>query len=265
MGGFESAPEIISRKKLARCFHNVEEMGAFIAMLDTNRLNSIRVAIESTEMLARATAIGASFERANTVVDLGALYTQATGDSVNAGNWLYNPDFIRFAIFEIKRVAERLKSMNRVYNNAGFDRFTRDNELVIDIHTDFSSAMAAFLNSTIIEKFIELPGYNEVSRWQGLGTSVESVEKLDITNDKLNASTTTFPSNVSNDGKTVTIPALIAYVHDIDRYAHTINDLRTVSAENTLQEMTTIVTKFDTAWSVDPSEQGVAFIVGAAS
>ena len=38
ISGFETAPQIVSRKKLQRCFSNPAEMAAFIAMLDTGRM-----------------------------------------------------------------------------------------------------------------------------------------------------------------------------------------------------------------------------------
>lgn len=264
VAGFETEKDIISRKKLSRCFHNPDEMGAFIAMLDTHRMNEIRCSIESTEMLARATAIGNAFASANTVVDLGALYNTATGKAISPTTWQQDADFVRFALVEIKRILPRLKSMNCVYNTAGADRFTEDSDLVIDIHTDFVASLNGYLNNTLIEKFMALPGFNEVTRWQGTGTSktYADSEKVVITNDNLGASATAWSDYVSNSGKTVTVNGVIAYAHD-ETFAHTVSDLRTVTGENPLQEMMTVVTKYDTAWAVDPSEQGIVFIVGS--
>lgn len=267
VSGFETEADIISRKKLARCFHNVEEMGAFISMLDTHRMNEIRCSIESTETLARGTAMGSCFASANTVIDIGALYNTATGKAISPTTWQYDADFIRFAVVEMQRILPRLRTMNAVYNNGSADRFTTDNDLVIDIHTNFVAALNGYLNNTLIEKFMALPGYNEVTRWQGTGTSAAyaDAEKLIITNDNLGASATAWSTYVSNSGKTVTVGSVIAFAHDIEKFTETVMDLRTCVGENPLQEMSTVVTKFDTAWAVDPSEQGVVFIVGTHS
>lgn len=267
VSGFETEADIISRKKLARCFRDPEEMGAFISMLDTHRMNEIRCSIESTETLARGTAMGAAFASANTVIDVGGLYNTATGKAISPTTWQYDADFIRFAVVEMQRILPRLQTMNSIFNNGGADRFTSENDLVVDIHTDFIASMNGFLNNTLIEKFMKLPGYNEVTRWQGTGTSsaYADAEKLVITNDNLNASASAWSSYVSNSGKTVTVGSVLLYAHDIDAYAHTVSDLRTVVGENPLQEMATVVTKYDTAWAVDPSEQGVVFIVGTHS
>ena len=261
ISGFETQPQIVSRKKLQRCFHNPEEMAAFIAMLDTSRMNDIRCHIESTEMLARATAMGSCFGSAITAVDLGALYNTATGKATSPTSWQYDADQVRFYITEMKRIVARLKSMNRIYNNSGCDRFTRDDELVLDIHSDFVASMNGYLQNTLIEKFIALPGYNEVTRWQGTGTSYGNELKLAIENDNLGVDTTAFAS-LTTTGKELTVDGVIAFAHDIDKYAMTVDDLRTVSGENTLQEMITLVTKFDTAYAIDPSEQGIVFFVG---
>lgn len=261
ISGFETAPQIVSRKKLQRCFSNPAEMAAFIAMLDTGRMNDIRCHIESTETLARATAMGSCFGSAKTAIDVGALYNTATGKATSPTSWQYDADQMRFALVEMKRIMSRLDKMNRIYNNAGCDRFTRPDELVIDIHSDFVASMTGYLENTLIEKFIELPGYNEVSRWQGVGTAYGDTHKLVIENDNLGVDTTAFAS-LTTTGKELTVDGVIAFAHDIDKYAMTVEDLRTVSANNELQEMITTVTKFDTAYAVDPSEQGIVFYFG---
>lgn len=261
ISGFETAPQIVSRKKLQRCFSNPAEMAAFIAMLDTGRMNDIRCHIESTETLARATAMGSCFGSAKTAIDVGALYNTATGKATAPDSWQYDADQMRFALVEMKRIMSRLDKMNRIYNNAGCDRFTRPDELVIDIHSDFVASMTGYLENTLIEKFIELPGYNEVSRWQGVGTSYGDTHKLIIENDNLGVDTTAFAS-LTTTGKELTVDGVIAFAHDFDKYAMTVEDLRTVSANNELQEMITTVTKFDTAYAVDPSEQGIVFYFG---
>ena len=262
ISGFETQPQIISRKKLQRCFSNPADMAAFIAMLDTGRMNDMRVHIESTETLARATAMGSCFGSAKTAIDLGALYNTATGKATSPTSWQYDADQMRFALVEMKRIIARLDKMNRIYNNAGCDRFTRPEEMVIDIHSDFVASMTGYLENTLIEKFIELPGFNEVSRWQGVGTSYGDTHKLIVENDNLGVDKTAFAS-LTTDGTDLTVDGVLAFVHDFDKYALTIADgPRTVSAVNELQEMITTVTKFDTAYAVDPSEQGIVFYFG---
>lgn len=259
ISGFETQPQIISRKKLQRCFANPAEMAAFITMLDTSRMNDMRVHIESTETLARATAMGSCFGSTKTAIDLGALYNTATGKATAPDSWQYDADQMRFALVEMKRIISRLDKMNRLYNNAGCDRFTRPDEMVIDIHSDFVASMTGYLENTLIEKFIELPGYNEVSRWQGVGTSYGDTHKLIVTNDNLDVDTTAFAGKTTT-GKELSVDGVLAFVHDYDKYALTIADgPRTVSAVNELQEMVTTVTKFDTAYAIDPSEQGIVF------
>lgn len=260
IAGFETAPQIISRKKLQRCFASPAEMAAFISMLDTARMNDIKCHIESTETLARATAMGSCFASTNTAVDLGALYNTATGKATSATGWKYDADLIRFMTVEMKRIIPRMYTMNRLYNNAGCDRFTRREDLVLDLHTDFVASMNGYLQNTLIAPWMELPGYNEVTRWQGAGTSYGDECKLAVENDNLGVNTTAFAS-YTTDGTDLTIDGVVAFAHD-EKYALTIDDLRTVTAENPLQEMVTTVTKFDTAYAIDPSEQGIVFFVG---
>lgn len=269
IAGFETEKQIVSRKKLQRCFRDPAEMAEFINMLDIGRLNDVRCNMESCEMLARATAMGSCFASANTAIDVGALYNTATGKATAADSWLYDADYARFILVEVKRILSRLKTMNRIYNNGAIgagatpDRFTRDDELVLDIHSDFVASMDGYLENTLIEKFTKLPGYNEVSRWQGPGTTAAYADnhKIIITNDDLGADPTD-TTHVSNSGKTVTCDGIIAFAHDYDKFGLTIDDLRTCVGENPLQEMVTTVTKYDVAYAIDPSEQGIVFYSG---
>lgn len=269
ISGFESAPDIISKVKLARCFRNPEEMAAFINMLDIGRMNDIKCNMESCEMLARATAMGSCFEKAATAIDLGALYNTATGKATSPTSWLYDADLVRFCLVEMKRIVSRLKSMNRIYNNfeadttnhVYADRFTRDDELVLDVHSDFRASMDGYLQNTLIAPFVSMDGYNEVSRWQGIGTGYGDTHKIIITNDNLGADTTD-STHVSNSGKTVTCDGIIAFAHDYDKLGLCLENLRTCVGTNSLQEMVTYVTKYDVAYAIDPSEQGIVFYVG---
>lgn len=259
IAGFETEPTITSRKKLARCFSNPAEMASFIDALDTSRMNDIACHMETCEVLARATAMSSCFASTNTAIDLGAIYNTATGKATAPDSWLYDADFDRFMLVEMKRILERMKPMNRVFNNAGCDRFTRDDELIIDIHTDFVASLEGYLQNTLIAPFLTTPTSNKVTRWQALGTTYagEDVHKLKVENTGLDVA-----SAFSADPNTLEIDGVVAFAHDVEKYALTIDDMRTVSAPNALQEMVTTVTKYDVQYAIDPSEQGVVFYVG---
>lgn len=259
IAGFETEPTIVSRKKLARCFSNPAEMASFIDALDTSRMNDIACHMETTETLARATAMASCFASTNTAIDLGAIYNTATGKATAPDSWLYDADLDRFMLVEMKRILERMKPMNRIFNNAGCDRFTRDDELIIDIHTDFVASLEGYLQNTLIAPFLTTPTSNKVTRWQALGTTYagEDVHKLKVENTGLDVA-----SAFSVDPNTLEIDGVVAFAHDVEKYALTIDDMRTVSAPNALQEMVTTVTKYDVQYAIDPSEQGVVFYVG---
>lgn len=263
IAGFETTPTIVSRKKLQRCFASPAEMASFIDALDTSRMNDIACNMETADILARASAMASCFASTNTAIDIGAIYNTATGHAVSPTSWIYDPDFVRFATVEIGRIIARMKPMNRVFNNAGCDRFTRDDEMIIDIHSDFVASMNGYLESTLIEKFVKLPeGFNEVTRWQAVGTTYagEDNHKLAVTNTGLDIA-----AAFSDDPTELEVDGVIAFVHDVDKYALTVDDLRTVSAVNSLQEMVTTTTKYDVSYAIDPSEQGVVFFVGTHS
>lgn len=263
INGFETEPLIKSYVQLRRCFHNPAEMASFISMLDNGQMTDIKCAMESCETMARATAIASCFTSTNTAIDLGAIYNTITGKATDKYNWFYDADFLRFMVVEIKRTIARLKTMNRIYNAEGADRFTNDSELIIDMHTDFVAGMNGFLENTLISPFLEMPTFNEVTRWQAVGTTVgaSDVHKISIENDNLNVDTTAF-SSYTTDGTDLAIDGIVCFVHDIERYATTCADYRVCSANNTLQEYVTSVAKFDCGYAIDTSEQGIVFYVG---
>lgn len=268
IAGYETTPIIISDKQLEKCFHNEAEMAAFVDMLYTGMANDVEVHAETTEALARATAIATCLQGpnyANTSVNLSTLYAAAfpEADAITSANWMYDANFIRFAIVQIKNTLRRLESYNQIYNNGGADRFSRPDETVIDIHSLFVSSMEGYLENTLIAPFIALPTFNPVTRWQATGTSNAYADSTRVkidNSDYVVDDTTTPDTTLSVDKKGV-----IAFIHDIDKYAITVDDLRTVSARNSLQEMTTAVSKYDVAYAIDPSEQGVVFYVNDAS
>lgn len=269
ISGLETQPTIVARKQLARCFANPAEMASFIAMLDTARMNDIKCDMESAEMLARGTAIANAFIDAgsgtpnpNTAIDLGAIYNTVTGKATSPTSWLYDADFIRFMLVEIKRIIPRLHVMNRLFNNAGCDRFSRPNELIVDMHADFVASLEGYVENTLISPFLTAPNFNKVTRWQGTGTTTGAdAYKLKIKNDG-NVIVEGDEEQNTDPVTTLEIDGLVCVLRDTDRVACTIDDMRTVSANNSLQEMVTTVTKYDVAYAVDPSEQCVAFYVG---
>lgn len=263
VSGLETKPTIIARKQLARCFSNPAEMAAFINMLDVSRMNDIKCANESAEILARATAMIDCGRSSNTLIDLGAIYNTVTGKATSSRSWLYDADLIRFMLVEMKRILTRLEPMNRIYNNEGCDRFTDREDLIIDLHADFVSSLEGYVENTLISPFLTLPNVNKVTRWQGRGTddgtSNYDPYKVNIKNTDINFN----PDPTGEPIDTLELDGIVAFARDRDKLALCVDDLRTVSANNNLQEMQTIVTKWDVAYAIDPSEQGVVFYVGS--
>ncbi len=269
IAGLETKPTIVARKQLARCFSNAGEMASFISMLDTARMNDIKCDMESAEMLARGTAMANAFIDAgsgspnpNTAIDLGAIYNTVTGKATSSTGWIYDADLIRFMLVEIKRIIPRMYAMNRLFNNAGCDRFTRPDEMIIDMHADFVASLEGYVENTLISPFLTAPNFNKVTRWQGTGTTTGAdAYKLKIKNDG-NVIVEGDEEQNTDPVTTLELDGIVAVCRDYDRVACSVQDMRTVSANNSLQEMVTTVTKYDIAYAVDPSEQCVVFYVG---
>lgn len=262
VSGLETKPTIIARKQLARCFASPAEMASFINMLDVSRMNDIKCDMESCEILARATAMIDCGRSANTLVDIGAIYNTVTGKATSPRSWLYDADLTRFALVEMKRILARLEPMNRIYNNEGCDRFTEPEDLIIDLHADFVATLEGYVENTLIAPFLTLPNVNKVTRWQGRGTNDGTTNfdpyKVNIKNTDINFASSPEAEPINQ----LELDGIICFARDRDKIALCVDDMRTVSASNNLQEMQTIVTKYDVAYAIDPSEQGIVFFVG---
>lgn len=249
-------PYTITKKMLMTKFAGETEYMTFIAFLERQISNSFELALENTKMWTINNFIAKKVEYAKSegakgvhVINLLTEYNTLTNASLTVTNCYTNAEFLRYCTNRMNVLKTKMKSFTRVFNTEQFARFTRPEDLRIDIQSDFAQACQTYLQSDVYHnELVALPTYHEIPFWQGNGTDFdrEKCQKIDI---------------VTSDKKPVTVNGVVAFFHDIDALGVTIWDKTTTSQYNGRGEYTNYWTKANIGLFNDLSENAIVFII----
>lgn len=242
-----------AQRQVKSAFSSAAQLQAFFAMIETAISNGMTVKMDSLVRLTLANAIATIYaNRATNPVQyygLVARYNTATGDqTVTKANALVSPEFCRWASMEMKRVIARMRNMSTLYNKGSKDRFTPADRLHLILHSDFIAAAEAYLYSdTYHDEFVRLPQAEQVSFWQGTGTSFAwaDTSKIIVT-----------PRDSQNP---VTVEDIIGIAWDRDALGVSNLDRRVTTNWNPVAEFTNNWYKFDAGYFNDFNENIVVF------
>lgn len=174
----------ITKKQMKSAFNSATEMNKFISMIENRIMLKMELAKEALTARTIANLIAQKMASNNNVVDLLALYIEATGDTTTtAETALTNKEFLRFAAKTILMYKEFLAKPSMLYNDSGYTTFTPAERLQAVFLADLSKALETTLYSdTFHDSLVKLSGYSNVAYWQGSGTdnSFEDRSKLDV-------------------------------------------------------------------------------------
>ena len=181
-------------------------------------------------------------------VNLLYLYNTKYSKSLTAEAAITDPDFIRFASYEMGVYASRLTKISTLFNIGGKDRFTPADLLHVVMLSDFRKAANVYLQSNVFHNELSaLPSAaEEVPFWQGSGTGYAF---SDISNIKI-----TTASEHSVD-----IPGVLCVMFDRDALGVTNLDRRVTTNYNPKAEFFSNWYKFDAGYFNDTNEQFIVF------
>lgn len=250
----------ICDRQVRSAFSGAAQLDAFTSMLFNEVDKSATV--KTSELIRRTIAnmIGETFYDMNSggtytgsgntrCINLLALYNTQYDKSLAAADAIYDPDFIRFAVYYIGIYRSRMRSMSTLFNIGGKARFTPDNLLHIVMLADFKAAADVFLQSgTFNAQYTALPNAETVSYWQGSGTGYgfSSISAI---------------SAKTVDGHTVTPSGILAVMFDHDACGVCNPDRRVTTNYNPKAEFTNYFYKFDAQYFNDFNENFVVFYV----
>lgn len=246
-------PMSFAQRQVKSAFSSASQLQAFFAMIETAISNGMTVKMDSLVRLTLANAIATIY--ANRVTNpvqyygLVARYNAATGDNtVTKANALVKPEFARWASMEMRRVVARMRNLSTLYNKGEKYRFTAPDRLHLILHSDFVAAAEAYLYSdTYHNEFVQLPKAEEVSFWQGTGTSFAwaDTSKIIVT--------------PSDGNESVTVEDIIGIAWDRDALGVSNLDRRVTTNWNARAEFTNNWYKFDAGYFNDFNENIVVF------
>lgn len=261
-------PMSFTEMQVKESFSNAEQLNGFVSMLTTAIENSMTVKIDALIMRTIANFMGetvvndlntagegkpividptASGVRA---VNLLKLYNEGATVALTKANALKNPDFIRFATYQISLYADRMTKISSLFNIEKRERFTPESDRHVVLLSDFAKASETFLASiTFNPDNVALPEHESVPFWQGSGEKYlfTDTSKIDV------------KTSVGNE---VAIDGILGVIFDRNALGVTNLDRRVTTNYNPKAEFYTNFYKFDAGYFNDLSENFVMFFVG---
>lgn len=240
--------------QVKQSFSSAAQLNGFLSMLTTAVENSMTVKTDALIMRTINNMIGETISDDLTgtgarAVNLVKLYNDAFGQAITATGALQNPDFIRFATYQIGLYTDRMARISSLFNVGGKERFTpADNQHVV-LLSDFAKSSETFLlANTQNQERVTLPKHETVPYWQGSGTgyAFTDVSKINVT---------------TSSGATVEADGILGIIFDRDALGVSNLDRRVTTNYNPKAEFYTNFYKFDAGYFNDLNENFVVFFI----
>ena len=251
-------PMSFTEKQVKESFSSAEQLNGFMSMLYNAVDKSMTIKVDALVMRTINNMVGEtvyadyasaalSSKSGVKAVNLLYLYNTKYSKSLTAEAAITDPDFIRFASYEMGVYASRLTKISTLFNIGGKDRFTPSDLLHVVMLSDFRKAANVYLQSDVFHNELSaLPNAEEVPFWQGSGTAYGF---SDISNIKI-----TTASEHSVD-----ISGVLCVMFDRDALGVTNLDRRVTTNYNPKAEFFSNWYKFDAGYFNDTNEQFIVF------
>ena len=240
-----------AEKQVKSAFSSAEQLNGFISMLVTAVENSLTVKLDALIMRAINNMTAETINGAddNQVINLLAGFNAGRTTKLAAANAITDPDFIRYASYQIGLYTQRMGKISTLFNAGAKARFTPKDKMHIVLLSDFSAAAGVYLDSDTQNKdLVALPEHESVPYWQGSGTgyTFDDVSSIDVK---------------TASGATVKQSGIIGIIFDRDAVGVANLDRRVTTAYNARAEFYTNFYKLDAGFFNDTSENFVVFYV----
>ena len=261
-------PMSFTEIQVKESFSSKEQLNGFISMLTTSIENSMTVKLDALIMRTinnmTAETLVAELNTAGSgqpvvidttatgvkAVNLLKLYNETVTTPLTADNAVTDPDFIRFATYQISMYSDRMSKISTLFNVEKAERFTPKDLQHIVLLSDFAKASETFLASnTQNAEMVALPKHETVPYWQGSGTgySFDDVSTIKVK---------------TASKADVNIKGILGVIFDRDALGVSNLDRRVTTNYNPRAEFYTNFYKFDAGYYNDLSENFVLFFIG---
>ena len=242
-------------EQVKESFSSVNELNAFLSMLETGVKNSMTVKLDGLIMrtinnfTSQIINSGQAMQKVNLLAD----YNTATGQTLKANKALLDKDFLKYASLVIKKYQARITKMSTLFNQGGKARFTNINDLHTVLLSDFADSAEVYLMSDTYHNYtVSLPQHETVPYWQGSGKNYDfnSISSIDV---KINAGNKT--------AKEIKQTGIVGVMFDTNALGVSNLNQRTTTAYNARAEFYTNFYKMDAGYFNDLNENFVVFYI----
>lgn len=242
-------------QQVKESFSSVNELNAFLSMLETGVKNSMTVKLDGLIMRTINNFTGQIINSGQAMqkVNLLADYNTATGQTLKANKALLDKDFLKYASLVIKKYQARITKMSTLFNQGGKARFTNINDLHTVLLSDFADSAEVYLMSdTYHNDTVSLPQHETVPYWQGSGKNYDfnSISSIDV---KIDAGNKT--------AKEIKQTGIVGVMFDTNALGVSNLNQRTTTAYNARAEFYTNFYKMDAGYFNDLNENFVVFYI----
>lgn len=258
-------PLSITERQVKESFSSAEQLNGFLSMIysaveksmtikaDALIMRTINNMVAETLKADKKAFGGASvnYASASTVrcVNLLKLYNDNKGTDLTAAKSITDPEFIRFASYQMGLYADRMQTVSTLFNVGAKERFTPVDMLHTVLLSDFAKAAQAYLYSdTYNKEQVLLPNAETVPSWQASGKNYDfaSVSTINVK---------------SASGEAVNVSGVLGVMFDRDALGVCNLDRRVTTTYNAKAEFFNNYFKFDAGYFNDTNENFVVFFV----
>lgn len=256
----------ITERQVKQSFSSGQQLNAFISMLQNETEKALTVRMDSLIMrtinnMIVETVKADYVEPTNLTASSGVkavnllyLYNQRFTKTLTAEQAITDPEFIRYAAFQIGLYSDRMTRMSTLFNIGKKQRFTPYDLQHTIYLSEFIRAADVYLQSdTFHDIYTKMKAGETVPYWQGSGTDYNFTSTS-----KVNA----IPSSSESSGKTpIAVSGVLAVIFDRDALGVSNLDRRVTTQYNAKAEFTNYFYKHDAGYFNDLNENFVVFFV----
>lgn len=242
----------ITERQVKQSFSSATQLNAFVSMIFNEIEKALTVRNDALIMRTINNMIveTAKDGNGNRAINLLSKYNTQYTENLTAAKAIVDPDFIRYAAYQIALYTDRLTRMSTLFNVGGKQRFTPKDLQHIVMLSEFRAAADVFLQSgTFHDEYTKLVNAETVPFWQGSGT------------DYAFASTGKINAKPASGGNAQEVTGVLGCIFDRDALGVMNNNQRVTTQWNAKAEFTNYFYKKDARYFNDLNENFVYFYV----
>lgn len=242
----------ITERQVKQSFSSATQLNAFVSMIFNEIEKALTVRNDALIMRTINNMIveTAKDGNGNRAINLLSRYKTQYSENITAAQAIVDPDFIRYAAYQIALYTDRLTRMSTLFNVGGKQRFTPKDLQHIVMLSEFRAAADVFLQSgTFHDEYTKLVNAETVPFWQGSGT------------DYAFTSTGAINAKPASGGNAQNVTGVLGCIFDRDALGVMNNNQRVTTQWNAKAEFTNYFYKKDARYFNDLNENFVYFYV----